>query len=424
MNVKVCDGFVHCQQASDEIYCSDKEFKSEKLNQFCSVMNFQLYCEKGLNKNMSFTGKLSNKIKKIFFNGNIFFNEILKSKSLTFLKIQNHHFLSDLEDNILNFPNLVSLSITRSILEKFYFLTYRKKNILKFLNISHNSFKNIGVNLFDRINVSYLITLDISYSNIQRLTNIMFKNLNKLKILYAINNKIKFIEQNIFQNSIKIEEIYLNKTKIPIEFSLNFFQNLKNLKKIISDQFQICCILKKISKRIIHCSPQPSIFLTCDNIIPNKIIRILLWIFWIVGFFGNILTIFMILKIKKQTTKLFRLCLSFSDLITIFYLFFICLADLILEGKEYLIFEEKWRYGIYCKLLGSFTSTSLLFSMFNIMGITFERFLAIVFPLNRNFIENHNKSYLLITFAISVFLGFFPLFIFQVKIIFLFKNFI
>lgn len=124
--------------------------------------------------------------------------------------------------------------------------------------------------------------------------------------------------------------------------------------------------------------------MTCNNIIPNKPLRYLLWIFCLLGFFGNLFTITIVLKKEKQTTRLLRLCLSFSDLMAILYLFCICIADIALSGTEYLVYEKTWRSGFYCKLLGILISFSIMFSMFNIVGISLERFLAIVYPLKKN----------------------------------------
>lgn len=272
------------------------------------------------------------------------------------------------------------------------------------------------MNLFKRVNCSNLLTLDISYSNIEKLTNQMFIYLKKLKALKLIKTQLKFIDKYFSTNLPNVRELYLNKTQIPLHSSAAFLKELKHLKKIFTEQFQICCIMEKTDIEYDVCLPQPTVFITCDNIIPNKPVRYLLWMYWILGLFGNIFTFIIVIKQEKQTTRWFRLCLTFSDLMAILYLFVICIADMILEGTEYLIYQNTWRYGMYCKLLGILMSFSIMFSMSSIMGISYERFLAIVYPLKKNRMKNHTKLYILISFLFSVIVGVFPSIFYQVKI--------
>lgn len=181
------------------------------------------------------------------------------------------------------------------------------------------------------------------------------------------------------------------------------------------NQFQICCIINRNKLKNVICTPQPSIFLTCDKIIPKNSIRYFLWFYGIIGFIGNTFAVYLVLKRERQSSRILRLCLSLSDLSSIFYILFVCIADEILKGDRYLLNERVWRYGIYCRFLGVFVSTSLIFSMFVVMGLTIERYQAIVNPFKRNFIKSNIHIYTGFGLILSILIGVLPIILYKVN---------
>ena len=85
----------------------------------------------------------------------------------------------------------------------------------------------------------------------------------------------------------------------------------------------------------------------------------------------------------KKSHGIYTSNLAMSDLLMGFYLLIIAGADHQFRG-EYVLFDEDWRLGQLCQLagfLGTFSSeTSAVF----ILLITFDRFLAIQFPLRQH----------------------------------------
>lgn len=170
----------------------------------------------------------------------------------------------------------------------------------------------------------------------------------------------------------------------------------------------------KFDERGVVCLPQPSIFVNCFHIIPTKTIRLFSWFYWITGLIGNFFALIHIILKKNQTYRLYRLCLSVSDLMLVFYLFGICIADQLIKGTNYLINERKWRYGLSCKLLGSSVSFSLIFSMFNILYISIERLEAILYPLKKNITKEYSVPIIFVSFLFSLFIGILPIFLYKV----------
>lgn len=406
-NDRVCDSISDCQYNSDEMYCDVRTHYSSE-NGLCNQRLQTLNCQSLNEYERIDVLKIPENVKKLSIQGKIFVRDNILSYRLSVLTIERNQ----LQNISLFFPNLISISITHSTFQNFNFIKSKNMSLLQFLNISYNKFTYL--NFFNRVNCSNILLLDISFSGVKRLTNRLFVNFKKLKKLFITNSDIKFIDRSVFNEFSNVEELYLNKTVFPLDKSARYLKNLKNLKKIITDQFQICCLLEKTDIEYDVCIPQPTMFGTCDNIIPNELIRYLLWFYWIVGLFGNVVTIIIILKKRKKNLQLLRLCLSLSDLTAIFYLFFICIADRILKGNEYLIFDEIWRFGIYCKLLGMVISFSIILSMLSIMGISFEKYFAIIYPFKKNLIKFYTKEFIGFSVIFSIVIAVFPMIFYEV----------
>lgn len=413
---KLCDGITDCKYNSDEIFCKSLKMNFSLPKHHCTLNSFYyLGCKNEMPQVLELDLNINNEIKKIELQGNInFTQESIVSYDLTILLISKNSLISFWKIDIY-LPNLISLIISGSTLTNFTFFQKQNMGSLQYLDISNNDCKDILI-IFERITCKNLLYLNISYNHIGNIKKNTFENLNNLKKLILIKSRIKEIHKSSFNSLMNLIEIYSNGTLIPLDNIQFLFKNLDKIRKVVFEQFQICCIIDKLKKSSLTCIPQPSLFITCDNIIPNKIIRICSWVYSISGLFGNIVTIIFILNKKNSTSKEYRLALSIADLLSIIYILNICIADMILEGEKYLIDEREWRYGISCKILGSVISFSLMFSMFNIISISLERFHAITFPFKINYFKNHTYLILSISFLISLFIGLLPLFIYKVKL--------
>lgn len=417
-NDKICDGIVDCLDASDEFLCDYYTEELNEKNSICHIFQLQkMICIfKSLRENGKtfFYGNISRNVKNLKIEGNIEFLNNSNFFYLSVLVINNNNVLIN-RTNVLITPNLFSLSINNfKKLENFNFFAKQEMAVLQYLNISFNNF--IHMNIFSRIKISNLLEIDFSYSSLNHLKKLWFLNLTNLEIIHFVHVKFHFIDNFFFQFAENLKIIHLQKTFLPFEKIPELFLNLKKIKKVYSSQFQICCLFKNAFMNNVKCIPNISKLISCDKIIASQFVKILLWLYSIFGIFGNFITIIIILKKKNKTSlKSFRLCLSFSDLISNFYIISICIIDYILYGNEYLKREKRLREGITCNILGMSISFSLIFSMFIINGISIEKFYAIVLPLRINLMKKYTNFFLMFFVFVSIFIATFPIFFLPVN---------
>ncbi|XP_038055191.1 G-protein coupled receptor GRL101-like [Patiria miniata] len=158
------------------------------------------------------------------------------------------------------------------------------------------------------------------------------------------------------------------------------------------DDYRLCCALSKLHHFSIehNCSttkPQPDLIL-CDSLMPNNILRAVLWVLGISALIGNLAVLFWRLRQKgvgggKKTLSLMVGNLALADVMMGVYMLIIAGADLTF-GEDYFLVAPEWRSSIMCKLAGVLSVLSSEASVFFVTLISVDCFLGIVFPL-KNF---------------------------------------
>ncbi|XP_077979599.1 allatostatin-A receptor-like [Glandiceps talaboti] len=119
---------------------------------------------------------------------------------------------------------------------------------------------------------------------------------------------------------------------------------------------------------------------TGENTIPETnivsyVIPIVYGLTCLVGFVGNTLVIYVVLKVRKMktTTNLFILNLSIAD-----FLFLLLVVPFTAVGYT----VPSWPFGRFiCKLTNYLTIVNLYASVFTLMCMSFDRYLAVVYPI-------------------------------------------
>ncbi|XP_038055856.1 G-protein coupled receptor GRL101-like [Patiria miniata] len=167
---------------------------------------------------------------------------------------------------------------------------------------------------------------------------------------------------------------------------------LPALQEAVVDDYRLCCALSKLHHFSIEhsCSttkPQPDLIL-CDSLMPNNILRAVLWVLGISALIGNLAVLFWRLRQKgvgggKKTLSLMVGNLALADVMMGVYMLIIAVADLTF-GEDYFLVAPEWRSSIMCKLAGVLSVLSSEASVFFVTLISVDCFLGIVFPL-KNF---------------------------------------
>ncbi|XP_074658731.1 G-protein coupled receptor GRL101-like [Tubulanus polymorphus] len=114
------------------------------------------------------------------------------------------------------------------------------------------------------------------------------------------------------------------------------------------------------------------------------VLRVSMWLVGSVAVVGNLLAILIRLIFSGSPSANSRLTVSLavSDFFMGFYMYIIASADSYYRGT-YILYDESWRNGWLCHLAGFLASLSSEVSMFMLLIMSLDRFVAVVFPLSR-----------------------------------------
>lgn len=339
----------------------------------------------------------------------------INSIYLTYLSVENNENMKNFTSDIY-LPNLIILILKKNKIEYLNSIIIQNYSLLQYLDLSYNPIEILELTR----NLNEIIYLDISYTKINNLNNNFFIKILKIKIIKLINCKLINIDKNLFLHNYKLYEVYLNSTIINKHYLYHLTYHLKNIQIFYSQYHKLCCYLIKYSFNVHNCYPMKSVFNTCSDMLSTNIIRSIFWIIGLFGFFGNLFSIIIRIKSFNRLSHIFYILLSFADLLTAIYLLWISSADLYFRSV-FLENEERWTNGILCKFLGGLMNFSLLYSMFNLLFISMEKYIAILYPMK---IINQKYLIYIILFEtiLTIFLAFYPVYQYEVCHFIIFFN--
>ena len=174
---------------------------------------------------------------------------------------------------------------------------------------------------------------------------------------------------------------------------------------------------------ITECLPEPDQFSSCEDLMRNQLLRILIWIFGLSALLGNGFVILWRLiphkRKKRRKSKpskvqsILVLNLALGDSLMGVYMMIIASADVYYRGV-YTVYAEEWQKSIACKLAGLLSVLSSQTSVFFMTVISIDRFLSIVFPFSQvNLSPKTAKVAAVVIWSVTVLLSLMPLWIQQ-----------
>lgn len=315
-------------------------------------------------------------------------------------------------DSLHFFPNIFTLIFKHQKKDIEYLFSNLTLKKLQFLDISNNFLKNIS--FLKALNKSKRIEyLDFSNNPLSSLDHLI-SNFKFLKILRISNLRLfSLIELDGYLTPL-IEEIYLNNTNIAMKRkALSVFKNLDKIQKFFGDSFRICCILWKFYGEQVICRPSSNVFSSCSNIIGSRIAKILFWFSGLFATIGNILNFILSFLTIKDSTILYRQILAFSDFLTGFYMLSIIYLDQ-KYSNSISVEQENWSNNIYCQILGSILTFSLLFSSINLCMLSLERYFAVCHPFKIQGYKKLMHVLIILLMILSIVLSFLPIIFYKV----------
>ncbi|OWF45852.1 G-protein coupled receptor GRL101 [Mizuhopecten yessoensis] len=321
---------------------------------------------------------------------------ILSDNPIAFISNKAFGGLKNLKKLQISHSNIRELAVKSRIFNGF--------NSLEYLDLSSNSITKIHRNIFSKmtslttlfLNRNPLIDIDIeAFSGLKSLTNLQLANLNKtklksgifsrlqsLKVLNLSSSGINYMGSRLFQDLDNLVTLDIQNNHLVVEEFM--FDGLANLQYLYADSYKMCCI-KPQSVLDENCFAPKDLISSCSNLIASDFLRVFLWIIGLSAVVGNIFVIIYRVVIDngilKKSHSIFVINLSISDFLMGIYMIIIASVDTHFSGT-YVVHDLNWRQGTLCVAAGCLSVISSEMSTFAIFAITFDRLIAIVFPLS------------------------------------------
>ena len=206
-------------------------------------------------------------------------------------------------------------------------------------------------------------------------------------------NSLIQIEENSFHSLsfLSVLHIYGNQIRIIAKDSL-LFESVDYLR---TDAFKFC----SLSNATI-CSPDIDEFSSCDDLLANGALQILIWVRGAIALLGNFFVIIWRCLRKDHAHYSFKLIinLSISDFLMGVYLIIIASVDQWYRGV-YILFEDEWRKSFLCRFAGMITVLSSEMSVFTMVVMTLDRVNVIINHLRYSSLNLTLKASLMVCFS-------------------------
>ncbi|XP_078348618.1 follicle-stimulating hormone receptor-like isoform X2 [Oculina patagonica] len=136
--------------------------------------------------------------------------------------------------------------------------------------------------------------------------------------------------------------------------------------------------------RQVECTPEPADpFFPCDDLMDSSLLRIGVWIVFLLALLGNAIVIFIIItRSSRIDVSRFLICnLAVADLCMGVYLGLLAIVDASTRGN-FRSYGVEWQLSSGCKTAGFLAVLSSETSVFTLTVITIERYIAITHALD------------------------------------------
>ncbi|KAL3889735.1 hypothetical protein ACJMK2_002064 [Sinanodonta woodiana] len=376
---QVCDGFKHCPAGDDEIFCNIS------CPGACICQGTFVDCSDG-RINATDIVLLSKESRKIILSnstiGKIIVPFILP---MAFLANLSDSGIEEIQPGLFeSMKNLRTLDISYNTLRVLHKNTFKGLVNLQELVIGNNIYlTTIERGAFqDLENISeiYLTHLHISF-----LGSDTFEGLSKLKKIDLRFSKLSHVENRAFYGLDKLESLIISYNKIKV-FDSEIFSGLTYLRYLETDEYELCC-LKPSTVGEANCHLSQAVeFYSCEDLVRNVSLRVLLWIIGLLSLVGNLAS-FIYRKWKlglqlKMGYGIFVTNLIVADALMGIYLLIMAFADTYYR-KTSATSNTCEQSREYCRAAGVVSTLSSEASTFFVMLITLDRILVVKFPFGQ-----------------------------------------
>jgi hypothetical protein len=212
---------------------------------------------------------------------------------------------------------------------------------IKLTDISLKAFKDLKA----------LISLKLSGTGLTKINSYTFSDL-QLNSIDISNGKIEEIENYAFNDSV-VHKINFEGNNV-LRYGQLIFYGITSLRELYTPEFKFCCIRPKYVPEE-KCKPLKDEFSSCDDLMRNYILKVLLWIVGIAALCGNLLTIIYRLACDRERLQIgygiFVTNLAVADFLMGVYLIIIAVADLVYKNRYWFLINSLYRNRYYFSYL-------------------------------------------------------------------------
>lgn len=368
----LCDGFNHCPQKDDEVFCH------VLCPGNCTCSGWAFTC----------TGTFSTERHSSLHyldasGGEVTLQQFTNNMLLIHLGLAGCG-LSHLEG--LALPNLQSLDLSGNLLTTINSEQLMNLRNLRILLLARNPLTTV---MFGEVTstqkVPSIQVLDLSGVHIPQLDLENYRAFPDLQKLNFSGSGIDHIMGNGFQSLQRLQVLDLSGCQVST-FPRDLFAGLDQLHTVSADNYKLCCsVMLPAGFNSLGCRAPSDEISSCDALLHSDTYRSFLAVFAALALVGNagsfMYRIFWNKVNRNKGFGAFVTHLCASDFLMGVYLAIIGIADRKLQGT-YLWNDLLWRKSAICKTAGFLSLLSSEVSTFIIFLITLDRFMVLRFPFS------------------------------------------
>ena len=385
------DGIVDCPAYEDD----EATAEMAMCPQHCQCMGHAAFCTRGNFSNfVHFKVLIFRNLPSVAFTTSPFVNFL----ALKYLDLANNKLYGLFSFIFSPLHSLVTLILRNISISEIQPYTFDGLLNVRDLQLHNNSIYIIHTDGFNGLLA--LTSLDLSRLNIRTVRTCAFRGLPQLLRLDLSYNMIEELLAETLCGLDGLQVLYLQNNNI-MYVDAQAFSFTTHLQLLASNVTGLCCYVD-----VLDCTPKfEDEFASCSNILHHGSIKYTIYTIAIVSIGLNSLA-FCIIKLffaektpKNTVSNMFRKHLLLSDALMGIVFLISSVFDILYTG-DFVMVGHLWRQSVYCRLLSFISMVSLEMTLFMVLIIAVERFLAMCFPF-KNIHMSVNSA--LITIALQWF---------------------
>nr|KAG5696633.1 hypothetical protein BaRGS_034094 [Batillaria attramentaria] len=230
-----------------------------------------------------------------------------------------------------------------------------------------------------------LLSVDLSRTLLQEFDSKVFSSFQQVKFLNISHGSLQVVTGNGFSFLPRLVELDVSGSPVE-DFPNDLFFGLSQLETVFADNYKICC--KDTLPQTFDptfCFAASDEISSCEDLLRSDLYRGCFWMFAALAVFGNVVCfVFRFLSRERKSKSGFNVFvtnLSLADTLMGVYLVIVGVADQLYRGN-YLWNEKAWKRSTACRSAGFLALLSSEMSAFIICLITLDRFIVIRFPFS------------------------------------------